>query len=276
MRKISDLKYQQLEIREPMENVFVGEMKINGRKSFNLNFINDLTDFFMFVYEQKNIDNKNRFFVFKGEEGSGIFNLGGDLKLFLELVEKKDILKLQMYGRQCVDLIYKSIQAKNSGMTTVALINGHAKGGGFESTLACDIIIAEKDYKIDLPEIALGFFPGMGAFELLTKRIGIVEAKKFIFSGKSKYTNELYELGVFDYLVERGKSEEELLNIVKKERASQTTYNSVRKICDRLNPVFYHDLIDTVDLWVDSILDISEENKSRINRVIETIDKRYK
>jgi len=274
MRTIKDLKYQQLDIKEPIENVFIGEMKINGMKSFNLNFINDLTDFFMFVFEQKNKNRENRFFVFKGEEGSGVFNLGGDLRLFLELVEKKDILKLQTYGRQCVDLIYKSIQAKNAGMTTVALINGDAKGGGFESTLACDIIIAEKGYKIELPEIALGFFPGMGAFELLSKRIGIEETKKFILSGKGKTTDELYELGVFDYLVEKGESEKELLKIVKKERASQVTYNSVRKICDRLNPVFYHDLIETVDLWVDSILNISERDKKMINRVIKRINKR--
>jgi len=268
-------KYNQLYISEPMENVFIGEMRINGMKSFNLNFIDDLTDFFMFVFLEKNINNENRFFVFKGEDDSGIFNLGGDLNLFLELVENKDIISLQNYGRKCVDLIYKSIQAKNSGMTTVALINGEAKGGGFESTLACDIIIAEKDFKIQLPEISLGFFPGMGAFELLSKKIGIQKTKEIVTSGKEYTTNELYDIGVFDYLVEKGESEKELLKIVKKERASQYTYNAIRKTCDRLSPVFYHDLIETIDLWVDSILNLSERDKKRIKLAIKKRAKDY-
>ena len=266
-------KFNQLEIREPIENVFIGEMKISGMKSFNLDFINELTDFFLYVHTKENIDNKNRFFVFKGEEGSGVFNLGGDLNLFLDLVEKKDTKALQLYGRQCVDLIYKSIQAKNSGMTTVALINGDAKGGGFESTLACDIIVAEKGYKIELPEIALGFFPGMGAFELLSKKIGIEKTKKFILSGKGKTTDELYELGVFDYLVEKGESEKELLKIVKKERANQKTYNSIRKISDRISDINYQDLIETVDLWVESILDISDKDKKIIGRIVKKFNK---
>jgi len=264
--------YEQLEITEIMNNVFVGEMKINGRKSFNLNFIEDLTDFFMFVFSQKNNNNENRFFVFKGEENTGIFNMGGDLTLFLRLVDKKDIQELQSYGRKCIDLIYKSLKAKDSNMTTVALINGDARGGGFESCLACDIIIAEKGYSIQLPEIKLGFFPGMGAFQLLSKKIGPQKTKEIILSGKSYSTEELFNLGVFDFLVEKGQSQHKLIKIVKQERSSQVTFNSVRKIYDSLTHVTYDELIVTVDYWVDSILDLKDINKKMIKRVISKQD----
>jgi DSF synthase len=260
--------YKQLLISEPYENIFIGEMKINGRKSFNLNFIDDLTSFFMFVFSQENKLNENRVFAFKGEEGTGVFNMGGDLSLFLELVENKDILSLQQYGRKCVDLIYKSLKAKDSNMTTAALINGNALGGGFESTLACDIIIAEKDYKIQLPEIKLGFFPGMGAYELLNKRVGPKLTKEIIFSGKEYSTNELFELGVFDFLVEKGCSTEKLIEVIKKERKMQKTYNSLRKIIDREHSVDYSSLVHTIDLWVDSIISLSDNYKRKVERII--------
>jgi DSF synthase len=261
-------QYKQLEVSEIMENVFVGEMKINGRKSFNMDLLDDLTEFFMFVYQEPNIDGKNRFFVFTGEQDSGCFNLGGDLALFLNLVENKDILTLQKYGRKCIDLIHKSIAAKNDNMTSVALVNGNAMGGGFESSLSCDIIIAEKGYTVQLPEIKLGFFPGMGAFELLNKRIGSKLTKDFILKGEVHSTEELYELGVFDYLVEKGESLEKLKEVVKKERASQRNYNSIRKIYDRMNPVSYSELIESVDYWVDTVLDISKKDKRFIQSVI--------
>lgn len=266
MEKIK--QYKQITVTEPMENVFIGEMKIDGRKSFNLGLLDDLTDFFMFVYQKENIDYKNRFFVFTGEKDSGFFNLGGDLALFLNLIENKDIMSLQKYGRKCIDLIHKSIEAKNQNMTSVALINGDAMGGGFESSLACDIIIAEKGYTIQLPEIKLGFFPGMGAFELLNKRIGAKLTKDFIMKGEAYSTEELFEMGVFDYLVEKGESQKKLLEIVKKERNSQTNYNSIRKIYDRMNPVTYSELIQSVDYWVDTVLDISKKDKRFIQSVI--------
>jgi DSF synthase len=261
-------KYEQLEISEIMDNVYVGEMKINGRKSFNLNFIEDLTDFFMYVYQQKNKNNENRFFVFKGEEGSGIFNLGGDLKLFINLVENKDIQTLQNYGRKCIDLIYKSLNAKEDKMTTVALINGDAKGGGLESALACDIIIAEKGYKIQLPEIKLGFFPGMGAFQLLSKKIGPQKTKEFIINGTELKTEELFKMGVFDFIVEKGESEKKLKEIVKKERNAQETYNSIRKINDMSYPISYEELIKSVDYWTNSLMSLKEKNLRYINKVI--------
>lgn len=266
--------YKQLKVKEIEDNVFIGEMKIKGRKNFNIELLNDITDFFMFVFQQENHNNENRFFVLKGEEGSGIFNIGGDLSLFLGLLENKDILALQQYGRKCVDLIYKSMNAKNSNMTTVSIINGDAYGGGFESALACDIIIAEKGFNISLPEIRYGFFPGMGAFELLSKRVGFVKAKELIMSGKRYSTDELFELGIFDYLVEKGKGEEELLKVVKKERANQVTYNSLRKVFDKGYEVSYQDLIQTLDLWVDSILHISEHNKAQIKKVLRVQDKK--
>ena len=42
----------------------------------------------------------------------------------------------------------------------IAVIAGHALGGGFEIALACDIrVAAEGSYRLGLPEVTLGLLP---------------------------------------------------------------------------------------------------------------------
>jgi len=268
-------EYKQIVVSEIADNLFLGEMKIKNGKSFNLDLLNELSDFFMEVFNKTNNNGENRVFAIMGEKNSGVFNVGGDLKLFLNLVEHRDSLSLLRYGENCIKLIEKSLNAKNHNMTTAAIINGNALGGGFESALACDIIIAEEDFEIALPEVRLGFFPGMGAFELLSKRIGPQQTKKFILEGKTFKTNELYEMGVFDYLVKQNSGVEKLKEVIKKERKFQVTNNSIRKINDRQSPIKYEDLRNTLDLWIESILNISNVQKKLIKKTIEQQNKKF-
>ena len=63
-------------------------MKIQGRKSYNLSLMDELMDFFIFVESLSTAD-ENVYLVLKGEDKSGIFNMGGDLKYFLDKVYYK-------------------------------------------------------------------------------------------------------------------------------------------------------------------------------------------
>ena len=57
-------------------------------------------------------------------------------------------------------------------MTTIALLEGDALGGGFESALSCDVVIAEKHVKAGFPEVLFNMFPGMGGLSFLSRRVG--------------------------------------------------------------------------------------------------------
>jgi cyclohexa-1,5-dienecarbonyl-CoA hydratase len=67
---------------------------------------------------------------------------------------------------------------------TAALVQGRCLGGGFELALACDLIIADEDAILGLPEIALAAFPPAGS-ALLPLRVGAARAAEAIFSGAS-------------------------------------------------------------------------------------------
>ena len=95
----------------------------------------------------------------------------------------------------------------NSSMTTISLIQGEALGGGFESALSSNVIIAERRARMGFPEILFNLFPGMGAYSLLSRRLGMKRAEDMIFSGRIYTAEELHEMGVVDLLVEDGTGE---------------------------------------------------------------------
>src|SRR5690606_30471140 len=63
----------------------------------------------------------------------GVFNLGGDLDLFRGLIDKRDRPGLSVYGRACVDVLYRNYVAHELPVTTISLVQGECLGGGFEA-----------------------------------------------------------------------------------------------------------------------------------------------
>ena len=94
-------------------------------------------------------------------------------------------------------------------------MQGDALGGGFESALASNVVIAEKGVKMGLPEVLFNLFPGMGAYSLLSRRVGTARAEQMILSGRLYTSDELFEMGVVDILAEKGEGEVEVYKYIK-------------------------------------------------------------
>ncbi|MFA9430268.1 enoyl-CoA hydratase/isomerase family protein [Egicoccus sp. AB-alg2] len=85
---------------------------------------------------------------------------------------------------------------------SIAAINGHALGGGYEIALACDVrIAAEGRYRIGLPEVTLGLLPGTGGTQRLPRLIGRGRALLLMATGTSVTPDEAERLGMVDRLV---------------------------------------------------------------------------
>lgn len=88
---------------------------------------------------------------------------------------------------------------------TVAAINGFCQGGGFELALCCDLRIAEPgDYRIGLPEVNVGIFPGAGGTERLPRLIGEARAIELILRGRTVEPEEALALGLVHELATGG------------------------------------------------------------------------
>jgi len=104
-----------------------------------------------------------KFFVW-ASQANGIFNYGGDLNMFADVIERQDKETLTDYGTLATEIVYLNSINLNLPLTTLSVVEGNALGGGFEAAFSCNIMIVEEQAKIGLPEIRFNLFPGMGAY----------------------------------------------------------------------------------------------------------------
>jgi enoyl-CoA hydratase len=85
----------------------------------------------------------------------------------------------------------------NLAVPTIAAINGFCQGGGFEFALCCDIRIAQAgDYRIGLPEVNLGIFPGAGGTARLLRLVGEARALELVLRARTVGPAEAATLGL--------------------------------------------------------------------------------
>ncbi|MCB1760147.1 MAG: enoyl-CoA hydratase/isomerase family protein [Gammaproteobacteria bacterium] len=195
-----------------------------------------------------------------GSAMKGVFSLGGDLAHFVELIRRGDRDQLKVYATACVEVLYRSATSYGLPFTTISLVQGEALGGGFEAALSANLLIAEKQSRFGFPETVFGLFPGMGAFSFLARRLNPGLAKRLISSGKVHTAEELYDMGVVDLLVEEGEGEEAVYDYIQRQKTRSSGLYALDKVVEQYNPLKYEELIDVVDLWVDTALELSPKN----------------
>lgn len=198
----------------------------------------------------------------------GIYNLGGDLDLFKTCIVNKDKEKLKDYAYKCTNLVLRNINNLDLPITMISLVQGQALGGGFETALSCDVIIAERSSQMGFPEILFNLFPGMGAYNLLARRIGSALAERIILSGETYSASELYEMGVIDVLAEDGAGIKATENYLKSHNQSHNTIRAMKQIRQIVHPVTQQNLYDIVDIWIDAAMDFSDKDMAKMDRLL--------
>jgi crotonobetainyl-CoA hydratase len=87
----------------------------------------------------------------------------------------------------------------------IAAVNGVAMGGGFETALACDIIIAAENAVFALPEPRVGLIAGSGVHRL-PRMIPQKQALGMILTGRRVSAAEGRELGFVNEVVPAGQA----------------------------------------------------------------------
>lgn len=248
------------------------------RPCFNLDLLEELNKF------QRVIERMNRNEIEQGNECPiqyavlasrcpGIFNLGGDLSLFIRYIKTKNIDGLRRYARSCIDVLYPNYVNFNLPMTTISLVQGDAMGGGLEAALSSNVVIAERSALLGFPEILFNLFPGMGAYSLLAGRLDSVRAEKMIFSGRIHSASELYEMGIIDVLAEDGEGENAVYEYIKKHSRRRSAFQSLFKVRARHMGITYEKLIDIAGIWVDAAMNLGPIDLRILERLVKSQDK---
>ena len=244
-------------------------MKSEPRPCFTTQLLSEFHEYIRVVKEEMRESQGQRYdYIVVGSGIDGVFNLGGDLSLFKEYIENNDRDALFNYAIRCIDILHENINHLDCDLTTIALVQGDALGGGFESALASNVVIAEKGARMGLPEVLFNLFPGMGAYSLLSRRVGTSMAERIILSGRLYTAEELYDMGVIDILAEKGEGELEVYNYIKSANRYSNSYNAIRKVRDICNQISYDELIDIAKIWTDAAFKLNDKDLKMMGRLI--------
>jgi DSF synthase len=208
-----------------------------------------------------------------GSRVEGVFNLGGDLSLFIQSIMRKDQRELERYGNLCVDNMYRRISSFNAEIATISLVQGKAFGGGFECALASDTLVAERSATFSLPEVLFNMFPGMGALSLLARRIGLRKAEEIIMSGEVFTAEHMHKLGVVDVLVDDGMGVDAVRGIIRTRQRRQNSYSAMLRAKREYLPIPHAEMRSIVSVWVDAVLRLETRDLRMMARLVKAQDR---
>lgn len=246
-----------------------GYMNPFPRACFSKDLLSEIDKWFSYIIKRNKDSEEQEFkYLVLASEVPGIFNLGGDLNLFKDLIEKDDFDSLFDYAKVCIKLVYQIITHLNDKLTTIALVQGDALGGGFECALSSNVLIAEKGCNMGLPEVLFNLFPGMGAFSLLSHKIGVSKAEKMILSGQLYSAEKLYDMGVVDILAEKGEGKDAVYNYIKQAERAPNSYRAMREIHDATNQITHKELLDITRIWAETALKLKKRDLRMMERLV--------
>ena len=270
--------YENLDVRfEAAAGIYWCYLDPLERPSFTLGLLRDLSEVqlsFKRMFAAAPAEEPPFRYVVVDSRTPGIFNLGGDLVYFAELIRAQDRERLRDYGRACVKVIYDNAVAYGLPLVTIALIRGDTLGGGFEAALTFDFLVAEKGTKFGLPEILFNLFPGMGAYNLLERRIGAAKAEKMILSGRIYSAEELYAMDLVHVLAEPGEGEATVRDYIRRHGRRHSAQAAIHHVGRTVRPLSYPDLLDVVDIWVETALKLRKTDLRKMERLAAAQGKR--
>lgn len=97
----------------------------------------------------------------------------------------------------------------------VAAVQGPAVGGGFELTLASDLVVAEENAWFALPEVSRGVIPNTG-LALLPAIVGTRQALHLVLTGKRLPAAEALQCGIVNELAGSGRAADQAVELAKR------------------------------------------------------------
>ncbi len=182
----------------------IGMVKMNRppANAFDLEFVNEFSD----VIDQFTIHPEVRVIVITSDIDK-IFATGADIKL-MSTMDNEGVHS---------GLIHLLDRIQSSSKPVIAMINGHALGGGCELALCCDFRFMERGRsRIGLPEINLGIISAAGGTQRMCRLIGRGKAIELLFEGTQIGAEEALNIGLIHKVFNREELLEKTLEYARK------------------------------------------------------------
>jgi DSF synthase len=271
-RRLFELEQLEVSWDEPAGALWTF-MRPRGRPSYNLDFLEDFHAWqrgIVAAFESRPNDLR---FLLLGSRTPGVFSLGGDLDLFATKIRDRDRQALVAYGESCVRILHRNMNCLGLPIVTVGLAQGDALGGGFESLLSFNVIVAESDAKFGFPEHIFGLFPGMGAYSLVARRVGAAFAEEMMLSGRIYTAEEMKDAGLIHILAEPGQGIAEARDYIQRCKRRHTGSRAIYQTGREVNPITLAELDRIVQVWADACLQLRDRDLKVMQRLVSAQDR---
>jgi enoyl-CoA hydratase/carnithine racemase len=99
-------------------------------------------------------------------------------------------------------------------LVTVAAVQGHAVGAGFQLALACDLRVVADDARFSMRETSLGIVPDLGGTKPLVDLVGYSRALEICATGRWVDAAEARDLGIATAVVPAQRLDESVADLV--------------------------------------------------------------
>jgi enoyl-CoA hydratase len=120
-------------------------------------------------------------------EGKG-FCAGGDVEAWAQMSAADFQVQWVRYGHRVFDRLARLRQP------TIAVLSGHALGGGLELAVACDFRVAETHVRLGFPETSIGVVPGWSGTQRAVRRFGAQTVRRMALGGEVFLATEAAKL----------------------------------------------------------------------------------
>lgn len=88
-------------------------------------------------------------------------------------------------------------------IVSIAAVQGHAIGAGFQLALACDLRVLADDAQLSMAEVTLGLVPDLGGTKRLLEIVGYGRALEICVTGRRMGAAEAERIGIANLVVPR-------------------------------------------------------------------------
>lgn len=141
-------------------------------------------------------DERIRVVILSGEGKA--FSAGGDIDAWASESPENFGRRWLRDGHDAFDALARLRQP------VIAVLDGHALGGGLELAACADIRVAEQQIKIGQPETGLGIIPGWSGTQRAVRRFGAQTVRRMVVAGEIFTAEQAAALGIVDHVVETG------------------------------------------------------------------------
>ncbi|WP_433057998.1 enoyl-CoA hydratase/isomerase family protein [Dactylosporangium sp. CS-033363] len=97
---------------------------------------------------------------------------------------------------------------RRPSLISIAAVQGHAIGAGFQIALACDFRVVAEDVSFSMAEIKLGLVPDLGGTKRLVELVGYARALELCVTGRRVSAPEASQIGLANVVVPREELDE--------------------------------------------------------------------